>query len=182
MDSLLQHPLQPLARPIDGLDATLATAWHEGIAQSAVQALKYANQRHLARALAQRMADVLIHTKLAIDTLVPVPLHTSRLKNRGYNQAKELAIALAELAGYPLTSDAIVRHRDTRQQVGLNQRERLANMQDAFTAQAHHVQGKSLLLIDDVCTTGATLVGCANAAREAGATRVYALTVTFAMG
>jgi ComF family protein len=182
MGELGRYPLQHLTRHINGLDGAFATGWHEGILQSAIQAFKYAQQRRLAQALAQRMADVLAHSRLAIDTLVPVPLHTLRLQNRGYNQAKELTIALAERVGYAFSGDAITRHRNTRPQVGLNQRERLANMQSAFTADAHHVQGKSLLLIDDVCTTGATLVGCANAAREAGAVAVYALTVTFAMG
>ena len=107
-------------------------------------------------------------------------MHTSRYRERGYNQAQEIATVLAAAIDCRCEPTAIERTRMTQSQVGLNREERLTNLDDAFAAQAQLVIGKSLLLVDDVQTTGTTLSMCAEAAMQAGAVRVYGITVTAA--
>jgi len=123
------------------------------------------------------------------DTIIPVPLHTHRLKERGYNQSELLAAIVADETMIPMVTVAVERTRLTRSQVGLSATERRRNLVDAFIAHpdldafiAHPdlVTGKSILLIDDVYTTGATLGACAQALFDAGALSVYGLTVTAA--
>jgi ComF family protein len=145
----------------------------------AIHALKYANQPHLAPLLGRYLVAAFARCEwhsLTIDAIVPVPLHSERFTARGYNQSALLAAHLAQAAAIPLQVAWIERHRDTRPQVGLTHSERQQNVCDSFTAQPV-VCGKHLLLVDDVYTTGATLRACAAAARQAGATAAYALTV-----
>ena len=157
-----------------------STGAHQGVLQSAVQALKYHNQPQLGIPLATRLAQTLQQLDWTFDIIVPVPLHTSRYHERGYNQSQEMAIPLAESIHYPCMPDAIERTRITHSQVGLNREERLNNLNDAFIAHQTHVNGKRLLLVDDVQTTGTTLSMCAEAALQAGAVHVYGITVTAA--
>jgi ComF family protein len=113
-----------------------------------------------------------------IDMIVPVPMHTTRLRERGYNQAQLLGEHAAQQLAIPCVPEAVQRLRHTQSQVNLNAQERQANMQDAFEANPQLVSGQTILLIDDVYTTGATLAACAQTALDAGATAVYGLTVT----
>jgi ComF family protein len=111
----------------------------------------------------------------AADLLVPVPLHPKRLKSRGFNQALLLARTFPEL---PWSRDALVRTRHTVPQVELKPRERQANVKGAFAVRDPAlVQGKQVLLMDDLYTTGATVKECARVLRRAGARRVEVLTV-----
>jgi predicted amidophosphoribosyltransferase len=105
-----------------------------------------------------------------------VPLHEQRLQERGYNQSELLALHFCHAVGLSLQPEWLARTRQTRQQVGLGPTERQTNVQDAFTATGD-VEGHSLLLIDDVYTTGATLRACAMTAFAAGANAVYGLTL-----
>ncbi len=110
--------------------------------------------------------------------LVPVPLHTARLRQRRYNQAALLAISLARLTGRPLGLDTLRRWRATRPLEGLSMAERRMELTGAITVRREaDVAGKRVLLVDDVMTTGATAHQCALALREAGAARVDVLTV-----
>lgn len=158
----------------------VATGEHTGILRSAVVGLKYSSAFSTSDVLASRIISILPQFDLTIDTVVPVPLHTSRLRERGYNQAKEISTRVAEWTSLPHQPDAITRIRSTRSQVGLDREERHHNMKDAFVAQENLVSGKTLLLIDDVFTTGATLNACAEAALHAGAQQVIAITITSA--
>jgi ComF family protein len=109
------------------------------------------------------------------DLLVPVPLHPKRIKNRGFNQALFLARAFPEAA---LAREAVVRTRHTVPQVGLNPKERRDNVKGAFAVpDPELVKGKSVLLIDDLLTTGSTVKECARVLRRARARRVEVLTV-----
>jgi ComF family protein len=116
-------------------------------------------------------------TKLSADLVIPVPLHPSRQRERGFNQAGLLASVLAERAGLPLNDVQLSRTRATPPQVGLGAEERKANVQDAFTWRGSGLEGLRILLIDDVCTTGATLEACAVALAAGGAKSVWALTL-----
>ena len=111
----------------------------------------------------------------AADLLAPVPLHPRRIKNRGFNQSLLLAQAFPEA---PVAREAVVRTRHTAPQVGLNPKERRDNVKGAFAVpDPALVKGKSVLLIDDLYTTGATVKECARVLRRAGARRVEVLTV-----
>jgi ComF family protein len=108
--------------------------------------------------------------------LVPVPLHGRRLRERGYNQSALLAAEIGKTTGLPAMTDSLVRLRHTKSQVktaGAEERQR--NMAGAFGCRDARLAGKRVLLVDDVCTTGATMNSCAVALREAGATSVWGL-------
>jgi ComF family protein len=140
--------------------------------------LKYGQERHLVDLLGGLLQQCLANRPLSVDALVPVPLDAARLRARGYNQAALLAASLGAALGWPVLPDALQRTRPTRPQVGLSPRERRANVRGAFGCPAPSlVQGRRLLLIDDVMTTGATLDACAEALVVAGAARVYGLVV-----
>lgn len=112
-----------------------------------------------------------------VELVVPVPLAPKRQRERGYNQAELLAHAIAGKLGIPFVPSAAKRIRETRSQVGLSIVQRRDNVAGAFWADPRHIDGKCVLLIDDVLTTGATLNACALALRHAGASKIVAMTV-----
>jgi ComF family protein len=170
--------------PMPPIHSGAATGRHTGKLRRAVHALKYESDRstaeRLALPLAQRMAAVLAQMKWTIDIVVPVPLHISRLRERGYNQSMLLGVHVAHQFDLPIVPDALTRLRSTDSQVGRSSAERARALKNAFAAQPHCVDGKIILLIDDVCTTGTTLRECAQAALNAGARRVSCLTLACA--
>ena len=144
-----------------------------------VHALKYANADYLARYMGRLMGrEFAQYPELSeAEVLVPVPLFPKRCRRRGYNQSELLARALAETIGLPVNTAALARVRDTVSQTTLGREGRLANMSGAFLCtRPAELKGKVVLLVDDVATTGATLEGCAQALRAAGAKKVYAYT------
>lgn len=173
--------LLPSMPPLQG---GAAAGKHAGKLRRAIHALKYESDRRAAEKLAQplgrRMADVLALLRWKIDIIVPVPLHTSRLRERGYNQSMLLGVHVAHQFDLPVVPDAVTRRRSTDSQVGRSSAERERALKDAFAAQPHLVEEQSILLIDDVCTTGATLRECAQAALNAGARQVFCLTLASA--
>lgn len=120
----------------------------------------------IGRLLAQVCADLPVP-----DAVVPVPLHVTRLRERGFNQSQELARPLAAALGAPLSPALLRRPQATRHQIGLNRAERRLNLHGAFTAHAA-VRGKTILLVDDTLTTGTTLRRAALALLEEGALAV----------
>lgn len=153
---------------------------YAGPLKRAVRVFKYAGREALARPLAGFLASVVRRPELkGIDLLVPVPLHFIRKHARGYNQAELLARALSADIGVPV-ADVLCRRRWTRPQAGLHREARRRNVAGVFAVRssgAERLRGGRVLLIDDVCTTGATLEACARALRAAGARRVDALTL-----
>ncbi len=135
----------------------------------------------MGEALAQHLIELLQKQNWQVDAVIPVPLSRQRLRQRGYNQAGLLAFPLAIAFRLAYMPDALRRVRDTASQVGLNERERIQNVRDAFTANLQRIQGKNILIIDDVATTGATIGSCASALLAAGARSVYAMTFARAM-
>lgn len=161
-------------KPPQALDALYCALAYEGTAARLVRALKYAS--------VERAADVLGHHMLRVlpgnmyDCVVPVPLHRSRQRRRGFNQAALLGAYICEHAHLPLL-DALTRTRATKTQTALIREDREENVRDAFAAIVP-VQGLSLLLVDDVLTTGQTALACAAALKAAGAKHVALLAAT----
>ncbi len=164
---------------VAGLEVIISAGLFQGPLRNAIHNLKYSGDRSLVSPLALLISDTLATedaAKLDGDplVLVPVPLHSNRRKDRGFNQSELIARELSKITGWPIES-GLVRSRDTRSQVGLHPEERLANVRDAFAWEGEVVPPR-VLLIDDVCTTGATLGQCADALTRAGAQQVYAAT------
>lgn len=148
--------------------------------RAVVHAFKYADQTYLAAHLAGWMAvPWQKYPNLAdAQVLMPVPLHPKKRKSRGYNQSELLARALGKIQGLPVDADSLVRSRNTPSQTGFGREGRLKNMNGAFACvKPEAVKGKVILLVDDVATTGATLEGCAEALKAAGAKKVMAYTL-----
>jgi len=143
--------------------------------------LKYRREIALGEALAWNVAAFLDGLGWQADSVVPIPLSGQRLMERGYNQVDLIAHPLARLMGWQYSRGALCRSRHTRSQVGLAGAERRKNVLAAFTAESRFVTGKTILLVDDVATTGATLSSASASLMEAGADRVYALTVSRAL-
>jgi ComF family protein len=142
-----------------------------------VHHLKYRNGRALALPLGSIMATWCDAHALRADVIVPVPLHPDRLRERGYNQAALLARELERRVGLPVRESVLSRVRYTRSQMELDAEARRRNVQGAFRCADGRVRGQHVLLVDDVCTTGATIAACADALRAGGAARVEALTL-----
>lgn len=167
-------------RSVERIDELVCAGVFDGVLRSAIHKFKYEGDAPLARPLAS-----LLHEALAADglltrlgerpVLVPVPLHTARHKSRGYNQAELLVRELAKLGGWQV-GHGLLRARQTRTQVGLSAKERVENVAGAFEWRGESVPA-SVLLVDDVCTTGSTLSECAAALRAAGVGHVHAATV-----
>jgi ComF family protein len=107
---------------------------------------------------------------------VPVPLHPARQRERGYNQAALLAQPLAAALGLPYDAHVLRRVKPTPPQVGLSRQERQRNLRHAFSAEPG-IAGRTIVLVDDVVTTGSTLASAAQACLAAGAARVYGLSL-----
>ncbi len=179
-DELVEYPLEIMQGQLLSQLPYVATGTHTGKLRQAVIGLKFDNVLEVIPSLVDRMIAALSQTGWYFDAIIPVPLHSNRLEWRGFNQAELLACALADITQHACLPNAVQRHRDTLSQVGLNQSERYANVKDAFAAEETTISGHSIVLVDDVTTTGATLVTCAQALYEKGAQAVYALTVTTA--
>lgn len=146
---------------------------YDGNAKSLVRRLKYANAKYIAKYLVQYLLDVLIMSDWQADCITFVPMHKSRLKKRGYNQAELLAASLAESVDLPCL-DLLEKTKNTVNQARLARAERLNNLSGAFAIKK--TPPKHVILVDDVMTTGSTVNECCNTLKRAGASVVYVLT------
>ena len=149
--------------------------------RDALHRLKYRRDIGLGEALSDQMSEFIEQLGWPINMIVPVPLGKKRLKERGYNQVAMVAIPLSIHLGLDYEPGVLVRARETRSQVGLSAVERQENVQDAFQADSKKVNGRTVLLIYDVSTTGATLSSAADALYASGALDVYAVTIARAL-
>jgi ComF family protein len=131
----------------------------------------------LGEKLAQPLVNLMFTNHWKIDLITAVPLDTARQRERGYNQSLCLARPLAWETGLPIVTSIIKRIKKTKSQVGLSLVDRKINVAGAFKAERKLVYGKSILIIDDVVTTGSTINSCAEALMKADALRVYGLTL-----
>jgi ComF family protein len=161
----------------NSIDCIRAPLQFEGLTREIVHQLKYKNLRSLARPLAGILYDYLGQNPLPAEVLIPVPLHSRRLKERGYNQSALLATELSRLIHIPVDETCLIRTRFNPPQAKTESVEqRRDNVHAVFTCRDASVKDKPILLIDDVATSGATLDACAQALKAAGAVAVYGLT------
>ncbi|MDP2777980.1 MAG: ComF family protein [Anaerolineales bacterium] len=142
--------------------------------------MKYRRDISMGDSLASQMVTFVKDLNWQIDLIVPIPLGRQRFKERGYNQVGMIAKPLALALNLRYAPNELLRRKETRSQVGLTKVERKANVQNAFQAGVG-VIGKSILVMDDVSTTGSTLSSGAEALYSSGAKDVYALTVARAL-
>lgn len=155
-------------------DRLIAAFHYRGPVRRALLKLKFGQRQDIARGFGLAAAQAAVATGIAWDCVVPVPLHPGSQKQRGYNQAELIAREVAFQLHAPLRA-SLVRHRDApRQARARDAEERRRNVAGAFRSLAA-LDGLAVLLVDDICTTGATLDACARALKEAGAARVDAL-------
>jgi ComF family protein len=149
---------------------------YTGALAEAIRRLKYSDRPDLARPLGRLLAAAAagLGDEAPGDLVVPVPLHPRRLAERGYNQAALLARPVARALALPFVTGELRRLVNTNAQARLGGHERRANVAGAFAA-SEAVRGRRVLLVDDVATTGATLLACGSALRERGASGVVAL-------
>ena len=177
--ALARYPHEISHQAVDHLDRLSATGKQQGLLANAVKAFKYEDATNLCDILAERLVLTLREQDWRIDAVSPVPLHADRLLERGYNQAALLGEQLAQTLGIRFEPGLLRRIRSTSQQAQLSSSERLRNVVGAFQADPA-VRGLSVLLVDDVVTTGATLSECAAALRARDAADVYGIAVSHA--
>jgi ComF family protein len=146
-----------------------------------IHGLKYHRRLEVARVLGGFLADRVERENVDVDLIMPVPLHTARLRQRGFNQALELARPVAKRLGVPLNYSLLERTRATMPQVGLPAKERRRNVRGAFAA-SNLVAGLRVALVDDVMTTGHTVNAAATCLRKAGTRQVQVWVIARAAG
>ena len=150
----------------------------DGVVRRAVHELKYHNLKAISGCLAELLAAYLQANPVASEVLVSVPLHPRRLRQRGYNQSSLLARELGKLIVLAVLEDCLFRSKDTLPQAKTaTVEDRRKNVVNAFGCKDQRLSGKQVLLIDDVCTSGATLEACAAALKASGAISVWGLTL-----
>jgi ComF family protein len=161
----------PLCRTRFGIDGLTSFFHYDGPVQKAIKAIKYRSVSDLAQEFVSLVPDV----KLPKGIVIPIPLHSSRLRFRGFNQAEVLGRIFAKRLNIPVRTDILRRARATPPQAEIKKKkERLENMKKSFVSEK--LKG-NILLFDDVFTTGATMQNAANVLKRSGATHIWAMTI-----
>ncbi|WP_208986039.1 ComF family protein [Labrenzia sp. OB1] len=164
-------------------DRLRSVAFYEGPARQLVLALKFSRRRELARSMGCWMSRSGSEFLDRDSLIIPVPLHWLRLLSRRFNQSADLAKAVARNCGGEFEPDLLKRKKRTRQQVGLSAKDRHKNVRSAFSIDAARVgalQGRHVVLVDDVMTTGSTVSACCKVLLASGAASVNVLTFALA--
>jgi len=162
-------------------DRAFSACNYEGVTKELIHAFKYKGKQHLGLTLSRLMSQFIDEYNVPIDfvdAIVPVPLHNSRLREREFNQAHLLSRHIGERYKKEVASSVLIRHRPTPPQAELEEHRRLMNVKGSFSVSRDaSVQGKTILLIDDVLTTGATCSEAAYALKSSGAHIVFVMTL-----
>lgn len=157
---------------------------YDEVMKKSVGAFKYKGRQEYSEWYGREMARVYGDQirRWGAEALIPVPIHKSRYRERGYNQAALLVRSLAKYTGLPADEEALVRIKKTTAQKTLSTKERAKNLQDAFQLSKSVVQYKRIILVDDIYTTGSTADACAGVLREGGVEQVYLLCLCIGSG
>ncbi len=154
---------------------------YEGEIRNIVEDFKYRKIRSLVGYMAEKMADLIVREFPVIDVMVPIPLHPTKKRERGFSQTEVLALEISGLTGIPVNTGDLVRIRNTRAQANLSREMRLKNLKGAFKLRnPSNFLGKKILLLDDVMTTGATVNEAAKLFKRVKGTEVYSMTFAIA--
>lgn len=160
------------------LDDIYTCCSYEGVIRECIHVLKYRARGYMAAPLGAIMADCLeggIDID-KVDIIAPVPLHRKSRDRRGFNQSELLIKEISKKYGREVSLDNLIRKQNTRSQVTLLKDDRVKNVEGAFHVRNPDLfTGRSILVVDDVCTTGSTLNECAKSLKKAGALKVYGL-------
>ncbi|MBQ9764910.1 MAG: ComF family protein [Lachnospiraceae bacterium] len=157
---------------------------YNAVMKRAMEGFKYFNKREYAdffvEAVLERYKELIASWEA--DLVIPVPIHKSRLRQRGYNQAELLASRVSTGLGLEMRSDVLIRTKKTEVQNKLNDKERQKNIEEAFKINKNVVQSKRVVIIDDIYTTGSTINACAKVLKQAGAADVYCVCACIGAG
>ena len=164
-------------------DTARSATLYTGVVRERIHQLKFGGQLHWVPPLVELLSEAILKEgPLHAETVIPVPLHVKRLRQRGFNQSGLMAKMLGRSIRLPVHFGALIRKNWTEPQTRLNREDRLTNVKGAFTVKDRSVvEGRSVLLIDDVLTTGTTVTECARVLKKAGAAQVHILTVARAL-
>lgn len=149
---------------------------------SLIHQLKYKGQKEIGCMAGRYLASEIKCSTFFndIDFIVPVPLHPKRLRTRGYNQSEQIARGISDITGIPVRTSLIVRKKNTQTQTRRSRYTRIENMEEVFQlTSSDENEGKHILLVDDIVTTGATIVSCANALQQEGNIRISIISLGF---
>lgn len=164
-----------------GVEAAAAPYWYASPAREAVLRVKMSEERETARALAKAMCGALRACSefRCVQAIVPVPSSLNERRKRGYDVPLWLAEFISQETGLPVLRGVLVKTKETKRQMTLDGKKRRENLKNAFRVlEPEQIRGMSLLVVDDVYTTGSTMLECALTLRAAGAKRCFALTAT----
>lgn len=160
-------------------DFARSAGWHEGNLRDAIHLLKYQGKKRLARPLAEILTEAPSTQNLVGEILIPVPLHPSRYRERGFNQSELVAREFGAIRDIPIDTNILLRSKMTPSQVGRTAQERIQSLQGAFSVKdPSQIKEKDIILLDDVFTTGGTASQAARTLHAAGAARVTVLTIS----
>ena len=180
----LDNPMAQLFWGLAPVEKAAALFYYHPHSETAqlVYRLKYNNRPDIGEDMGRVMACELQATEFFsdIDVLLPVPLASKRLRQRGYNQSEQLAKGISDITHLPIVTKALRRKHFQQSQTTLNRWQRQENVEDTFWLKdGSQLQDKHVLLIDDICTTGATLISCANTLKDIEGIRISVLTLGF---
>lgn len=180
----LDNPMAQLFWKLTNVQKAAALFYYQPHSETAqlVYRLKYNNRPDIGEDIGRVMANELQATDFFsdIDVLLPVPLASKRLRQRGYNQSEQLAKGISDITHLPIVTKALRRKHFQQSQTTLNRWQRQENVEDTFWLKdGSQLQDKHVLLIDDICTTGATLISCANTLKDIEGIRISVLTLGF---
>jgi ComF family protein len=180
----LDNPMAQMFWVLSPVEKAAALFYYHPHAEMAqmVYRLKYNNRPDIGEDMGRVMASELQCSDYFsdIDVLLPVPLTSKRLRQRGYNQSEKLARGVSDVTRLPIVTKALCRKEFHQSQTKLARWQRQENVADTFhLVDDSQLKGRHVLLIDDVCTTGATLIACANALKDVEGIRISALTLGF---
>ena len=158
-------------------DRAIAPFMYTGSVVGFVRGLKYNNKKYYAKPMAKFMTDCFVNSKLYADYIIPVPICVKRLKERGFNQSELIATEISKILNIKIKCDNLKRIKETPSQTNFDYKERQVNLKDAFKVyKVNELKDKTILLIDDVYTTGATINECSKILKKAGVKCIYVLT------
>jgi ComF family protein len=184
--AIRNHPCPYLSKPEERkIIAVRSLGSFDDYYQRLIHRFKYDKKIPLGKHLAQSLGEVMAKENefRDCDLVIPVPLHPVRHRERGFNQSEILTEGISKITGIPMGKNILRRRKNTKDQTYLNAQQRAENVKDAFTInRLEKIDGRRVILVDDVITTGATLNECADVLLQTGAKEVLATTIAVVVG